>query len=901
MAPIVGTSGRDILRTLSSDNPTLGLAGDDTLLGTLENDNLQGNQGNDYLDGDLGDDTLYGGQNDDSLVGNSGNDLIFGDKDNDIIFGNTGNDTLNGGEGNDEIFGNEENDLLWGNSGDDSLYGGQNDDIAFGESGNDLIFGNQGNDILFGNGDSDTLYGGEDNDEIFGNQENDLLWGDAGEDTLYGGQNDDLIYAGEGNDLAFGDKDNDLVAGGEGNDTVSGGEGEDSVFGNEGNDSLEGNFGNDSLYGGYDDDTLSGGEGNDLLFGETGDDVILAGTGIDTLSGGEGNDRFMLSRKMGSAILSETSIITDFNFAEDRIELTDELRFDDLNFLDGIEENETRTILQDRETGNFLAILEGVSRRELELRRSAFIDSAPVISSIVIPFVPTTPPPPPPAQDLFVVNDTTPTTAIAAIAGSGNSSTSEFEIAQIVDDSGNPTPDIFTIDPETGEIVIADPAGVSAGDYFDLEIAIANPETEEESTTNVRIYTSIQSAIAGANPGDTVVVSAGTYSEAITIDKSLTLKGAFAGVAGNESDRGTEETVIDAEAGTAAIRILASNVTIDGIETNGDIMADGNSAGATLENIGIQNVRVLGATDGINLEDAATATIENNAIEGGGGIILGLFTSATEAIVRNNTLTDVNFGIWGGLSDSQIESNVVTIADNPNLGNLGLDEASGIYLASNSSDVRVENNAIANAEIGIFVASDVTNAAVNNNSFSNSEREIAVSAEADGAVPSSVGISNPDRGMNIITGSESEDSLMGTEGSDLLFSGAGIDILTGGEAADLFVYGAIATNATGNDTIADFSFGQGGDAIAIAQNLSGVSGGTTPVLKTASLLDGTENSIVDTEENLLGITDTPARIAYATDTGKLYVDEDGNFSAGAIAMVDLGTGNFTASNLIFLD
>jgi hypothetical protein len=67
------------------------------------------------------------------------------------------------------------------------------------------------------------------------------------------------------------------------------------------------------------------------------------------------------------------------------------------------------------------------------------------------------------------------------------------------------------------------------------------------------------------------------------------------------------------------------------------------------------------------------------------------------------------------------------------------------------------------------------------------------------------------------------------------------------------------------------------------------------------LMDGTETVIMDTQASILAITSSNARIGYASDTGKLYIDDDGDFTSGAIARVDLGTGNLTANNILFLN
>jgi VCBS repeat-containing protein len=67
------------------------------------------------------------------------------------------------------------------------------------------------------------------------------------------------------------------------------------------------------LIGSEDNDTLIGGAGNDILFG--GDDQVS-----DIMTGGAGNDIFILN---DTADVSNIDIITDFNAAEDALDLTD--------------------------------------------------------------------------------------------------------------------------------------------------------------------------------------------------------------------------------------------------------------------------------------------------------------------------------------------------------------------------------------------------------------------------------------------------------------------------------------------------------------------------------------------------------------------------------------------------
>ena len=71
-----------------------------------------------------------------------------------------------------------------------------------------------------------------------------------------------------------------------------------------------------ALSGTGQDDNLIGRAGQDALSGGLGADLLLDGAGADTLTGGQGRDTFILAAD------GTTDIITDFNAAEDKLDLT---------------------------------------------------------------------------------------------------------------------------------------------------------------------------------------------------------------------------------------------------------------------------------------------------------------------------------------------------------------------------------------------------------------------------------------------------------------------------------------------------------------------------------------------------------------------------------------------------
>ena len=146
---------------------------------------------------------------------------------------------------------------------------------------------------------------------------------DTGERVLCGKGNDDVtVGAGDfgvtllgeqGDDLLTGSTNLDYISGGIGNDTINGGGGSDHLFGDAGNDIITGSDNFDDIRGGTGIDTINGQGGSDLIFG---------GRGQDFLTGGAGFDSFYLKSVADSVRGAGRDIITDFNPADDFINLS---------------------------------------------------------------------------------------------------------------------------------------------------------------------------------------------------------------------------------------------------------------------------------------------------------------------------------------------------------------------------------------------------------------------------------------------------------------------------------------------------------------------------------------------------------------------------------------------------
>ena len=351
-----------------NDGSITGGAKDGTTFREVERVTVNSGSGNDTIDLSA---TSYpfawsanvlGGAGDDTVVGGTGRDILRGEEGNDIIRGGAGNaDQLYGDAGNDELYGEDGDDRIEGGAGNDLLDGGDGNDDLYSDAGVDTIIGGEGTadftlfelseetadiTVEYSDVNDGSITGGAKDGTTFREVERVTVNSGSGNDTIdlsatsypfawsanvLGGAGDDTVVGGTGRDILRGEEGNDIIRGGAGN--------ADQLYGDAGNDELYGEDGDDRIEGGDGNDVLDGGAGNDDLFGDNGNDVLV-GVGAnnaspganerDTLTGGAGVDHFILGdtnwvgyddRNITTSGTSDYALITDFNAAEDKIQL----------------------------------------------------------------------------------------------------------------------------------------------------------------------------------------------------------------------------------------------------------------------------------------------------------------------------------------------------------------------------------------------------------------------------------------------------------------------------------------------------------------------------------------------------------------------------------------------------
>ena len=190
-----------------------------------------------------------------------------------------------------------------------------------------------------------------------------VINGTSSFDYLQGTAESDSLVAFEGNDIVYGDKGDDAIAGGDGKDKLNGGQG------------------NDLIDGGADDDIIWGAKGNDRILGEAGNDTLIGGKGSDTLTGGEGNNIFGIAIEgCGCQTITKADYITDFKNGSDTLRLLNGVKYEDLNIFQGTGANSNNTIIRDKLTGEYMAVLQGVNASTITQNNFVTFTSGTVVT-----------------------------------------------------------------------------------------------------------------------------------------------------------------------------------------------------------------------------------------------------------------------------------------------------------------------------------------------------------------------------------------------------------------------------------------------------------------------------------------------------------------------------------------
>lgn len=211
-------------------------------------------------------------------------------------------------------------------------------------------------------------------------------------------------------------------------------------------------------------------------------------------------------------------------------------------------------------------------------------------------------------------------------------------------------------------------------------------------------FATINDALAATDVGGTLNVLAGTYSESVSVNKALTVRGAQSGAAvSGRTAGGAAESVIRATGG-AGFSVSASDVAIDGFSvTAGTGGANGIAEITGTTGNAFRNNFVSGFTATLGIAVAAGSTgfqITGNEVFGNyGGVYLS--ASASGGTVSANVIRD-------------------------HTGATAPDDGSGVVFEGNNANVTVTQNAIRGNRTAVYAfgafGTDFTGTTVSGNS-----------------------------------------------------------------------------------------------------------------------------------------------------------------------------------------
>lgn len=287
---------------------------------------------------------------------------------------------------------------------------------------------------------------------------------------------------------------------------------------------------------------------------------------------------------------------------------------------------------------------------------------------------------------------------------------------------------------------------------------------------------SIQEAVDAAEPGDTIVVRDGTYTENITVYKRLTI----------QSDNGAHATNIQA-AGAHIIKVTADNVNITGFTIEGD----SNHCG-------------------VYIKDVKTCTISNNIISDNyQGIYL--LNANHNNIINNSAFSNTNYGIvlTGGSAHNQISKNnasnnlnyhgigLLTASDNNTIANNTANNNgnNGIYLQESNNNKIIDNNASHNVNYhGISLSSSSRNEIRNNIANANNKTGIGLWTSFNNTILNNTAKNNSNNGIYL---QESSNNMITDNNvSTVNYNGRGI-----------YLYTSSNNNLTSNTAYSKYDYG----------------------------------------------------------------------------------------------
>ena len=196
-------------------------------------------------------------------------------------------------------------------------------------------------------------------------------------------------------------------------------------------------------------------------------------------------------------------------------------------------------------------------------------------------------------------------------------------------------------------------------DVFSARIDGSNGAQVTSGSTFSTIQSAVDNAAAGGQGDGVALVESGAFTESVTIDSDVSLRGPNAGTPGQDSARGEEATII-APSGPA-VDLAGDKAEIDGIRVEGADVS------------GVVNVPTTGGTVRIKnsivrASDSASGFINGIEVVKGNG-------TPTDAVIEGNDIEIDASGTAGAainvLSSNSTDHNSITVRNNELRGDIG--------------------------------------------------------------------------------------------------------------------------------------------------------------------------------------------------------------------------------------
>jgi hypothetical protein len=262
-------------------------------------------------------------------------------------------------------------------------------------------------------------------------------------------------------------------------------------------------------------------------------------------------------------------------------------------------------------------------------------------------------------------------------------------------------------------------------------------------TRTVNSGGSIQTAINSSSNGDTIIVNAGTYGEALNIDKQLTLLGANAAISPNTGSR-VAETIIDLTTGRQ-IRFRSNNITMKGFR---------------IINLNQQGAIISGGATSPSTSSTAYVTIEKNLFENLTGNAIYTNGSISNWTVTDNKIQNVttytssgNFGSGFSFGQNSTGNASYLTVTNNSFSNISWDGIQLVCNGTTSNNFIIQNNTFSNiTRTGIYISSKLNNVLIQNNTITNANTSSSAT-EGGMKIQSLNTVTNTVISNNTVTGS----------------------------------------------------------------------------------------------------------------------------------------------------